>query len=74
MPPYIANYAINQTVACKRGLKKYGFHGLSCKCHDVRPPGVTWASKPRSRMLIMIALCALLLPQTRSFSAQCRGS
>ncbi|KAL0954570.1 hypothetical protein HGRIS_003530 [Hohenbuehelia grisea] len=29
MPPYIANYAINQTIARKRGLKKYGFHGLS---------------------------------------------
>ncbi|KAI0091342.1 acetate and butyrate kinase [Irpex rosettiformis] len=29
MPPYIASYAIDQTIAKKRGLKKYGFHGLS---------------------------------------------
>ncbi|KAJ8461887.1 hypothetical protein ONZ45_g18131 [Pleurotus djamor] len=31
MPAQIASYAINQTIAKKRGLKKYGFHGLSCK-------------------------------------------
>ncbi|KAK0469816.1 acetate and butyrate kinase [Desarmillaria tabescens] len=30
IPPHIAGYAIDQTVAKKRGLKKYGFHGLSC--------------------------------------------
>ncbi|KAK0204763.1 acetate and butyrate kinase [Desarmillaria ectypa] len=29
IPPHIASYAIDQTVAKKRGLKKYGFHGLS---------------------------------------------
>ncbi|KAI0806338.1 hypothetical protein BC629DRAFT_1580756 [Irpex lacteus] len=27
MPPHIANYAIDQTIAKKRGLKKYGFQG-----------------------------------------------
>ncbi|THG93301.1 hypothetical protein EW026_g7900 [Hermanssonia centrifuga] len=27
--PYIASYAINQEIAKERGLKKYGFHGLS---------------------------------------------
>ena len=32
IPPHIANYAIDQTIAKKRGLKKYGFHGLSCTC------------------------------------------
>jgi acetate kinase len=31
IPPHIASYAIDQDVAKKRGLKKYGFHGLSCK-------------------------------------------
>ncbi|KAK0202601.1 acetate and butyrate kinase [Desarmillaria ectypa] len=29
IPPHIASYAIDQAVATKRGLKKYGFHGLS---------------------------------------------
>ncbi|KAK0467027.1 acetate and butyrate kinase [Desarmillaria tabescens] len=29
IPPHIASYAINQAIATKRGLKKYGFHGLS---------------------------------------------
>ncbi|EAU85667.2 acetate kinase [Coprinopsis cinerea okayama7 len=29
IPPHIASYAIKQEVAEKRGLKKYGFHGLS---------------------------------------------
>ncbi|KAF4571490.1 hypothetical protein EYR36_008827 [Pleurotus pulmonarius] len=29
MPAHISSYAINQTIAKKRGLKKYGFHGLS---------------------------------------------
>ncbi|KAK7044107.1 hypothetical protein VNI00_007824 [Paramarasmius palmivorus] len=29
MPSYISSYAIDQTIATKRGLKKYGFHGLS---------------------------------------------
>ncbi|KAJ7672141.1 acetate and butyrate kinase [Mycena polygramma] len=29
IPPHIANYAINQKIAKERGLKKYGFHGLS---------------------------------------------
>ncbi|KAJ7733404.1 acetate and butyrate kinase [Mycena maculata] len=29
IPPHISNYAIDQKIAKKRGLKKYGFHGLS---------------------------------------------
>ncbi|GLB40218.1 putative acetate kinase [Lyophyllum shimeji] len=29
IPSHIQAYAIDQTVAAKRGLKKYGFHGLS---------------------------------------------
>ncbi|EKM58085.1 uncharacterized protein PHACADRAFT_193210 [Phanerochaete carnosa HHB-10118-sp] len=29
IPHHIASYAIDQTIAKKRGLKKYGFHGLS---------------------------------------------
>ncbi|KAI0925724.1 hypothetical protein AcV5_008384 [Taiwanofungus camphoratus] len=29
IPLHIASYAINQEIAQKRGLKKYGFHGLS---------------------------------------------
>ncbi|GJE94515.1 acetate and butyrate kinase [Phanerochaete sordida] len=29
IPAHIASYAIDQTIAKKRGLKKYGFHGLS---------------------------------------------
>lgn len=29
IPEHIASYAINQTIAKQRGLKKYGFHGLS---------------------------------------------
>lgn len=31
IPLHIASYAIDQNIAKKRGLKKYGFHGLSCK-------------------------------------------
>ena len=31
MPPYVSMYMIRQDIAKKRGLKKYGFHGLSCK-------------------------------------------
>ena len=30
MPQHIGMYAIQQDIAKKRGLKKYGFHGLSC--------------------------------------------
>lgn len=30
IPLHIASYAIRQDVAKPRGLKKYGFHGLSC--------------------------------------------
>ena len=30
MPAPTAIYAIRQDIAKKRGLKKYGFHGLSC--------------------------------------------
>lgn len=30
IPPHIAQYAIDQQVAKERGLKKYGFHGISC--------------------------------------------
>ncbi|KAI5989614.1 Acetokinase family-domain-containing protein [Pisolithus orientalis] len=29
LPPHVAAYAIDQNVARKRGLRKYGFHGLS---------------------------------------------
>ncbi|KIL61569.1 hypothetical protein M378DRAFT_82326 [Amanita muscaria Koide BX008] len=29
IPPHIYSYAINQEIAKKRGLRKYGFHGLS---------------------------------------------
>ena len=32
IPPYISAYPVDQTVAKQRGLKKYGFHGLSCAC------------------------------------------
>ena len=31
IPPHVASYAIDQTIARKKGLRKYGFHGLSCK-------------------------------------------
>jgi acetate kinase len=30
IPPHISSYAINQKIAKEKGLKKYGFHGLSC--------------------------------------------
>ncbi|KAL1747020.1 Acetokinase family-domain-containing protein [Schizophyllum fasciatum] len=29
IPPYVSAYPIDQTIAKQRGLKKYGFHGLS---------------------------------------------
>ncbi|KAF9237656.1 Acetokinase family-domain-containing protein [Melanogaster broomeanus] len=32
LPRQVSTYAINQQVAKERGLRKYGFHGLSCKC------------------------------------------
>lgn len=32
IPLHVASYAIDPEVAQKRGLKKYGFHGLSCEC------------------------------------------
>jgi acetate kinase len=31
IPVHIATYAIDQKIAKERGLKKYGFHGLSCE-------------------------------------------
>jgi acetate kinase len=31
LPPYVSAYAIDQDVAKERGIKKYGFHGLSCE-------------------------------------------
>ena len=31
MAPCVSMYMIRQDIAKKRGLKKYGFHGLSCK-------------------------------------------
>ena len=30
IPQHISSYAINQEVAKRKGLKKYGFHGISC--------------------------------------------
>lgn len=30
IPRHISTYAINQAIARQKGLKKYGFHGLSC--------------------------------------------
>jgi acetate kinase len=30
IPAHISSYAINPKIAKQRGLKKYGFHGLSC--------------------------------------------
>lgn len=30
IPRHISSYAIDQKIASDRGLKKYGFHGLSC--------------------------------------------
>lgn len=30
IPRHISSYAIDQKIATDRGLKKYGFHGLSC--------------------------------------------
>ena len=30
IPEHITMYAIRQDIAKRRGLKKYGFHGLSC--------------------------------------------
>jgi acetate kinase len=36
IPLHIASYAINQDVAKKHGLKKYGFHGLSCMSTYIR--------------------------------------
>ncbi|KIK98680.1 hypothetical protein PAXRUDRAFT_133679 [Paxillus rubicundulus Ve08.2h10] len=31
LPRYVSTYAIDQKIAKDRGLRKYGFHGLSCK-------------------------------------------
>lgn len=30
LPPHISTYPINPTIAQERGLRKYGFHGISC--------------------------------------------
>ena len=30
IPAHISSCAIDQTIAQRKGLKKYGFHGLSC--------------------------------------------
>ena len=30
MPDYVSTYAIDPEVARPKGLRKYGFHGLSC--------------------------------------------
>lgn len=32
IPHHIASFPVDQNIAKKRGLKKYGFHGLSCTC------------------------------------------
>ncbi len=34
MPLHVSTCPIRQDIAKKRGLKKYGFHGLSCKSHS----------------------------------------
>lgn len=31
IPAHVAAYAMDQNIAKKRGLRKYGFHGLSCE-------------------------------------------
>ena len=37
IPEHIAMYAIRQDVAKRRGLKKYGFHGISCTSSSLPP-------------------------------------
>ncbi len=31
LPDYVSTYALDQSIAGPKGLRKYGFHGLSCK-------------------------------------------
>ncbi|KAG6821461.1 hypothetical protein H0H93_010185 [Arthromyces matolae] len=38
IPRHISSYALDQAVASKRGLRKYGFHGLSLSQFLSRPP------------------------------------
>ena len=47
MPEHVSTCAIRQDIAKKRGLKKYGFHGLSCKFvlhSNATENGLTYAS------------------------------
>jgi acetate kinase len=37
IPQHISAYAIDQDVAKRKGLKKYGFHGLSCVFNNRGP-------------------------------------
>lgn len=37
MPKYVSRYAINPEVAESKGLRKYGFHGLSCAFSTLTP-------------------------------------
>jgi len=40
IPLHISTYAIDQEIATKRGLRKYGFHGLSCTYHRLFLPHI----------------------------------
>lgn len=61
IPPHIVSYAIDQKVAKEKGLKKYGFHGLSCECQVE-----SLASKPNSPSAfrrVHFAFCCCVSPE-----------
>ncbi|KAF8729128.1 hypothetical protein AX14_006358 [Amanita brunnescens Koide BX004] len=57
IPPHIYSYAINQEIATKRGLRKYGFHGLSY-AYILRETSKHFNKAPESLNLIIMHLGA----------------
>ncbi|KAF8899890.1 Acetokinase family-domain-containing protein [Gymnopilus junonius] len=55
IPSHISSYAINQEIAKKRGLKKYGFHGLSF-CLNLSSSDRDTLQPPGSLNLILLHL------------------
>ncbi|TFK75125.1 acetate kinase [Pluteus cervinus] len=55
IPPHISTYAIDPTIARKKGLKKYGFHGLSY-AYILRQVSTYLQKRPEDLSLIILHL------------------
>jgi len=61
IPQHISTYAIDQEVAKRKGLKKYGFHGLSCT-FKIRGPVVRRAHEWVDSYVLRTVACHLSKP------------